>query len=473
MRRGIGLIEVIMQLLRIKELLALPAAGQEVCVNGWVRTRRDTGEFSFIEINDGSCLANAQIIALPSLPNYQAEILRLATGSSISVEGTVVDSPGKGQRFEIQARGIVVYGYAPPDYPLQKKRHSFEYLREIAHLRPRTNALGAVGRLRSELSFAAHRFFHERGFYYVHTPIITASDCEGAGAMFRVSTLDAENPPRDKEGRVDFSKDFFARPAGLTVSGQLEAEAFALALGKVYTFGPTFRAENSNTPRHLAEFWMIEPEMAFCRLERDMDLAEEFIRYLVKDALTNSNEDLRLFNERIDTGLIERLERIASSTFERITYTDAIAALEKNNAAFEFPVTWGSDIQSEHERYLTEMVFKKPVIVHDYPRAIKAFYMRANDDGKTVRAMDVLVPRIGELIGGSEREERYDVLLARLKEQGLDEKNYWWYLELRKYGSAPHAGFGLGFERLMLLVTGMQNIRDVVPFPRYPGNVGF
>jgi asparaginyl-tRNA synthetase len=389
------------------------------------------------------------------------------------VEGAVVDSPGKGQRFEIQARRIIVHGYAPPDYPLQKKRHSFEYLREIAHLRPRTNALGAVGRLRSELSFAAHRFFHERGFYYVHTPIITASDCEGAGAMFRVSTLDVGNPPRDVQGRVDFTKDFFARPAGLTVSGQLEAEAYALALGKVYTFGPTFRAENSNTPRHLAEFWMIEPEMAFCRLESDMDLAEEFVRYLVKEALTNNQEDLRLFDERIDTGLIERLERIAASTFERISYADAIAALEKNNAAFEFPVKWGSDIQSEHERYLTEIVFKKPVIVHDYPGAIKAFYMRANDDGKTVRAMDVLVPRIGELIGGSEREERYDVLLARLKEQGLDEKNYLWYLDLRKYGSAPHAGFGLGFERLMLLVTGMQNIRDVVPFPRYPGNVGF
>jgi len=462
-----------MQLLRIKELLVLPAAGDEVRLSGWVRTRRDTKEFSFIEINDGSCLANAQVIALPSLSNYQAEILKITTGSSVTVEGTVVDSPGKGQRFEIRAKTIAVHGYAAPDYPLQKKRHTFEYLREIAHLRPRTNSLGAVGRLRSELSFAVHRFFHERGFYYIHTPIITASDCEGAGAMFRVSSLDAENPPRDKEGRVDFTKDFFGKPASLTVSGQLEAEIYALALGKVYTFGPTFRAENSNTPRHLAEFWMIEPEMAFCRLKEDMDLAEEFVRYLVADVLKNSREDLAVFNERIDTGLIERLEHIASSTFERITYTDAIAALEKNNGAFEFPVKWGSDIQSEHERYLTETVFKKPVIVYDYPKTIKAFYMRANDDGKTLRAMDVLVPRIGELIGGSEREERYDVLLARLKEQGLDEKNYWWYLELRKYGSTPHAGFGLGFERLMLLVTGMQNIRDVVPFPRYPGNAEF
>lgn len=469
--RAINLI--FMKLLRIKDLLSLQTSGGEVRINGWVRTRRDTKEFSFIEINDGSCLANAQVIALPSLPNYQADILRLTTGSSITVEGMVVESPGKGQRFEVRAKNIVVHGYAPSDYPLQKKRHTFEYLREIAHLRPRTNSLGAVGRLRSELSFAAHRFFHERGFYYIHTPIITASDCEGAGAMFRVSTLDAENPPRDKKGGVDFSKDFFGKPASLTVSGQLEAEIYALALGNVYTFGPTFRAENSNTPRHLAEFWMIEPEMAFCRLKDDMDLAEEFVRYLVADALKNSSEDLAVFNERIDTGLIERLEHIAASTFERISYADAIAALEKNNGAFEFPVKWGSDIQSEHERYLTETVFKKPVIVHDYPKAIKAFYMRANDDGKTVRAMDVLVPRIGELIGGSEREERYDVLLARLKEQGLDEKNYWWYCELRRYGSTPHAGFGLGFERLMLLVTGMQNIRDVVPFPRYPGNAEF
>ncbi len=462
-----------MRLLRVKELLSLPAAGDEVRISGWVRTRRDSSEFSFIEINDGSCLANVQVIAQPALPNYQTEILRLATGSSVTVEGMVVDSPGKGQRFEIQARNIIVYGFAPPDYPLQKKHHSFEYLREIAHLRPRTNALGAVARIRSSLSFAVHRFFHERGFYYIHTPVITASDCEGAGAMFHVSTLDPEKMPRNKEGGIDFSKDFFGKPASLTVSGQLEAEIYALSLGKVYTFGPTFRAENSNTPRHLAEFWMIEPEMAFCRLSENIDLAEEFVRYLVADVLKNSREDLLLFNDRIDKELLERLEHIAESTFERITYTDAIAALEKNNASFEFPVKWGSDIQSEHERYLTEEVFKKPVIVYDYPKSIKAFYMRANDDNKTVRAMDVLVPRIGELIGGSEREERHDALLARLKEMGLDEKNYWWYLELRRYGTAPHAGFGLGFERLMLLVTGMQNIRDVIPFPRYPGNAEF
>jgi asparaginyl-tRNA synthetase len=462
-----------MQLLRVKELLALPSAGGEVCICGWVRTRRDTGEFSFIEINDGSCLACAQVIALPSLPNYTTEILRLTTGSSITVEGSVEDSPGKGQKFEIKAKTIVVHGYAPSDYPLQKKRHSFEYLREIAHLRPRTNALGAIGRLRSDMSYAVHRFFHERGFYYVHTPIITASDCEGAGAMFRVSALDPEKPPRNAQGNIDFTKDFFGKPAGLTVSGQLEAEIYALALGKVYAFGPTFRAENSNTPRHLAEFWMIEPEMAFCRLEGDMDLAEEFVRFLVREALTNNRDDLQLFNERIDTGLIERLEHIESSAFERITYTDAIKELEKNNSSFEYPVQWGSDIQSEHERFLTETVFKKPVIVHDYPKVIKAFYMRANDDGKTVRAMDVLVPRIGELVGGSEREERPDALRSRLKELGLDEKNYWWYLDLRTYGSAPHAGFGLGFERLMLLLTGMQNIRDVIPFPRYPGNAEF
>jgi asparaginyl-tRNA synthetase len=462
-----------MQLLRVKDLLSLQTSGEEVRLNGWVRTRRDTKEFSFIELYDGSCIACAQVIALPSLSNYSTEILRLTTGSSITVEGTVVDSPGKGQTYEIRAKAVTVHDVAPSDYPLQKKRHSFEFLRGIAHLRPRTNALGAVARLRSDMSFAVHRFFHERGFYCIHTPIITASDCEGAGAMFRVSSLELENPPRNADGRIDFTKDFFGKPAGLTVSGQLEAEIYALALGRVYTFGPTFRAENSNTPRHLAEFWMVEPEMAFCRLDGDMDLAEEFVRSLVRTALTDSSEALRFFNERIDTGLVDRLEHIASSAFERVTYTDAIKALEKNNASFEFPVKWGSDIQSEHERFLTEIVFKKPVIVHDYPKTIKAFYMRANDDGKTVRAMDVLVPRIGEIVGGSEREERHNVLSARLKELGLDEKSYWWYCDLRKFGSAPHAGFGLWFERLMLLLTGMQNIRDVIPFPRYPGNAEF
>jgi asparaginyl-tRNA synthetase len=462
-----------MLILTVKQILSLPAAGEEVRVHGWVRTRRDTKELSFIEINDGSCTANVQVIALPSLSNYQADIVKLTTGSSVTVEGAVVASPAQGQRYELQGSAIFVHGFAPADYPLQKKRHSFEYLREIAHLRPRTNTLGAVARLRNSLSFAIHRFFQERGFFYVHTPIITASDCEGAGAMFRVSTLDPETAARNERGAIDFTKDFFGKPASLTVSGQLEAECYALALGKVYTFGPTFRAEHSNTPRHLAEFWMVEPEMAFCRLSDDMDLAEAFVRFLAKTALAENSDDLAFFNERIDQGLLSRLETIASSSFERISYTEALAILEKKNDEFEFPVAWGSDIQSEHERYLCETVFKKPVIVYDYPKSIKAFYMRANDDGTTVRAMDLLVPRIGELIGGSEREERYDVLTARLRELGLDEKNYWWYLDLRKYGGTPHAGFGLGFERLMLLFTGMQNIRDVIPFPRYPGNADF
>jgi asparaginyl-tRNA synthetase len=462
-----------MKLLTVKQILNLPSAGETVSVGGWVRTRRDTKEFSFLEINDGSCGANLQVIALPTLTNYAAEIDKLTTGSSLTVEGTVVDSPAKGQKYELRADKIEVHCFAPADYPLQKKRHSFEYLREIAHLRPRTNTLGAIARLRSGLSFAIHRFFQERGFFYVHTPIITASDCEGAGAMFHVSTLDPNAPPRDEKGAIDFTKDFFGKPASLTVSGQLEGESYALALGKIYTFGPTFRAEHSNTPRHLAEFWMVEPEMAFCRLEQDMDLAEEFVAALAKAALDNHADDLQFFNERIDQGIIARLETIAAKSFERITYTDAVALLEKSNAPFEFPVSWGSDIQSEHERYLCETVFKKPVIVYNYPKSIKAFYMRANDDGKTVRAMDLLVPRIGELIGGSEREERHDVLVNRLRELNLDEKNYWWYLDLRKYGSAPHAGFGLGFERLMLLVTGMQNIRDVIPFPRHPGNAEF
>ncbi len=457
----------------IKELFALPAAGCAVRINGWVKTRRDAKEFSFIEINDGSCRANLQVIALPALVNYRTEVQNLTTGSSVTVEGLLKDSPGREQRFEIQAERIVVHSCAPPDYPLQKKRHSFEYLREIAHLRPRTNALGAIARLRSSLSFAVHRFFNERGFSWVHTPIITASDCEGAGAMFRVSTLDPEAPPRTGDGLVDFSRDFFGKRASLSVSGQLEAEIYALALGKVYTFGPAFRAENSNTPRHLAEFWMVEPEMAFCGLEEDMDLGEEFVKYLVRDALTNSADDLKLFDERIENGLIGRLEEIATSTFERISYTDAIAILEKHNDDFEFPVCWGSDIQSEHERFLTEKVFLRPAIIYDYPREIKAFYMRQNDDGRTVAAMDVLVPRIGELIGGSAREERLELLARRIVELGLDKKDYWWYLDLRKYGSAPHAGFGLGFERLMLLVTGMQNIRDVIPFPRFPGNAEF
>ena len=462
-----------MKTMRIADIFKLDKSGDQIGVNGWVRTRRDAKGFSFLEINDGSTLANLQVIAAETLPLYENVIQKITTGSSLSIEGTVIESPGEGQRFELHAEKIEVLGLAPLEYPLQKKKHSFEFLREIAHLRPRTNSIGAVARVRSSLSYAVHTFFQERGFCYVHTPIITTSDAEGAGAMFRVSTLDPEKLPRTEQGAVDFSKDFFGKPASLTVSGQLEGEIYALALGKIYTFGPTFRAENSNTPRHLAEFWMIEPEVAFYRLAEDMDLAEEFVRYLARHVLEKNHDDLSFFNDRIDKELLERVKNIAESPFERLTYTDAMKILEKNNDKFEYKVKWGSDIQSEHERYLTEVTFKKPVIVYDYPKEIKAFYMRLNDDNKTVRAMDVLVPRIGELIGGSEREERHDVLVDKIKALGLDEKNYWWYLDLRKFGSTPHAGFGLGFERLILLVTGMQNIRDVIPFPRFPGNAEF
>ncbi|HMA65743.1 MAG TPA: asparagine--tRNA ligase [Chitinispirillaceae bacterium] len=462
-----------MEAIRISDILKYDKSGLELVVNGWVRTRRDAKGFCFLEINDGSCLANLQVIAPETLPDYDTLIQKITTGSSVSVQGKLVDSPAQGQKFELHALSLDVLGLAPQDYPLQKKKHSLEFLREIAHLRPRTNSIGAVARVRSSLSYAVHTFFQERGFCYVHTPIITASDCEGAGEMFHVSTLDPEKLPRTPDDKVDYSKDFFGKPASLTVSGQLEGEIYAMALGKVYTFGPTFRAENSNTPRHLAEFWMIEPEVAFYRLADDMNLAEEFVRYLAKHALDKNLADLEFFNERIDNGVIDRVRNIAESPFERISYTDAISILEKNNDKFEYQVKWGSDIQSEHERYLTEVTFGKPVIVHDYPKDIKAFYMRLNDDNKTVRAMDVLVPKIGELIGGSEREERLDVLTDRIKLMGLDEKSYWWYLDLRKFGSTPHAGFGLGFERLILLLTGMQNIRDVIPFPRYPGNAEF
>jgi asparaginyl-tRNA synthetase len=418
-------------------------------------------------------MAGLQVIAESSLANYSTDVIRLTTGSSVTVEGTVVDSPGKGQKYELRASSVVIHGLAPSDYPLQKKQHSFEFLREIAHLRPRTNSIGAVARIRSSLSFAVHTFFQERGFHYFHAPIITASDCEGAGEMFKVTTLDLANVPRDESGAVDFSKDFFGKQAGLTVSGQLEGEIYACALGRIYTFGPTFRAENSNTPRHLAEFWMIEPEMAFCDLAGDMDLAESFVRFLAGWVLEKNRDDLEFFSKRIEPAVITTLENIRDTGFERLSYTDAVAILEKNNGSFEYKVKWGTDIQTEHERYLAEKVFGKPVIVYDYPRDIKAFYMKQNDDGKTVRAMDVLVPRIGELIGGSQREDRFDALLDRIRSRGLDEKNYWWYLDLRKYGGVPHSGFGLGFERLILLATGMQNIRDVIPFPRYPGNAEF
>jgi len=460
-------------LLRIIDLLQTGKPGDLVIVNGWVRTRRDAKEFSFIEINDGSCMENLQVIAAGALPNFTADVLKLTTGSAVRVEGALRTSPGGKQALEAHASALQVYSFAPADYPLQKKHHSFEFLREIAHLRPRTNSIGAVARMRSSLAMAIHCFFQERGFAYVHTPIITTSDCEGAGEMFRVTTLDLANSPKNQDGAVDYARDFFGKSASLTVSGQLEGEIYAMALGRIYTFGPTFRAENSNTARHLAEFWMIEPEAAFFSLIDDMDLAEEFVRYLAKHALEKNRADVDFFNSRIDTSLTAVLENIANNGFERMSYTEAIKVLEKNTAGFEYPVSWGIDLQSEHERYLTETVFKKPVIVYDYPKEIKAFYMKLNDDEKTVRAMDVLVPRIGELIGGSEREDRYDALRGRIIGQGLSEKDYWWYLDLRKYGGAPHAGFGLGFERLMLLTTGMQNIRDVIPFPRYPQSAEF
>lgn len=445
---------------RIKNILREKPISAEVVVTGWVRTRRDTGGFSFIEVNDGSCLANLQIIADARLDNYQAEIIQLSTGTSLVVEGEVKASPAKGQEVEVHATKITVIGKADPEkYPLQKKRHSFEFLREISHLRPRTNALGAVGRVRSRLSYAVHQFFQDRGFIQVHTPIITTSDCEGAGEMFQVGT--------GKEGGK--SEHFFGRPAGLTVSGQLQAEVYALALGDVYTFGPTFRAEKSNTSRHLAEFWMIEPEMAFCDLRGNMQIAEEMLKYLLDDAMTHCPEDMELFDKFIEKGLLQKLQGVTKQEFAHITYTEAVDLLKKAKKQFEYPVAWGLDLQSEHERYLTEEVFKKPLTVTDYPATIKPFYMRVSDDGKTVAAMDILVPGIGEIVGGSQREERHDVLAARMSEVGISLVDYQWYLDLRLYGSVPHSGFGLGFERLIQFVTGMANIREVIPFPRTPG----
>ncbi len=462
-----------MKNLQISKVLEMAASDDIIRVVGWVRTKRASKTFSFLEINDGSCMKNLQIVVDDTLDNYGTDIAKLTTGSSIGVEGVLVESQGKGQKVELKAKMATVYGSAPDDYPMQKKRHSFEFLREIAHLRPRTNTIAAVSRIRSSLSYAVHSFFNENGFYYIHTPIITASDCEGAGEMFRVSTLDFANMPRKENNEVDFSSDFFGKPAMLTVSGQLEGEIFASAMGRIYTFGPTFRAENSNTPRHLAEFWMVEPEVAFFDLDDNMDLAEDLVRYLARWVLEKNQADLEFFNLRIENTVLEVLHNIADNAFERISYTEAVSLLEKNNDAFEYKVSWGTDIQTEHERYLSEQVFKKPVIVYNYPKEIKAFYMMLNDDNKTVRAMDVLVPRIGELVGGSERENRYDVLVNRIRDCGLPEKDYWWYLDLRKYGSVPHAGFGLGFERLILLATGMKNIRDVIPFPRFPGSADF
>jgi asparaginyl-tRNA synthetase len=457
---------------RIKDIMGREIAGGEVMVQGWVKTRRSSGAVSFIQVNDGSTLGDLQVVAEESLPNYQIiEILN--AGCSITVTGELVESLGKGQKYEVQARTLEVLGFADPEtYPLQKKRHTLEFLREIAHLRPRTNTFGAMARVRSAMSFAIHQFFQERGFLYIQTPMITASDAEGAGAMFRVTTLDLNNPSR-KNGVVDDEEDFFGKPTFLTVSGQLEAEIFAQALTDVYTFGPTFRAENSNTSRHLAEFWMVEPEVAFCDLDGLAELAENFLKYIFSYVLEKCPEDMAFFNQWYDKTAISTLEGIVNSSFERLTYTEAIDLLKDSSESFEFPVEWGLDLQSEHERYITEKKIGKPVVVTNYPKEIKAFYMRLNDDGKTVRAMDVLVPRIGEIIGGSQREERREALEERLKQAGMDEKDYWWYLDLRRYGTAPHAGFGLGFERTVQFVTGMQNIRDVIAFPRTPKNAEF
>lgn len=456
----------------IKDLLRDGSPGSRVLVKGWVRTRREGRGLCFIEINDGSVITNIQVVAVESMPGY-GEVIRLSTGSSLAVTGELVESPAKGQRFEIRADSVEVYGRTDPaEYPLQKKNHSFEFLREIAHLRPRTNTFGAVFRVRNALAAAIHEFFQERGFFYVQTPIITASDCEGAGELFTVTTLDLLNVPVGG-GAVDFSGDFFGRKTGLTVSGQLEGELLATALDRIYTFGPTFRAENSNTSRHLSEFWMVEPEMAFAGLDDDIALAEDFLKHIIVRCLERCPEDMAFFDDRIQKGVIGMLEGVARSSFEVITYTEAVELLERSGEPFEFPVAWGDDLQSEHERYITEKKFKRPVVVVDYPAAIKAFYMKLNDDRRTVRAMDVLVPRIGEIIGGSEREDRYDVLIDRMREVGLNPDDYSWYLDIRRFGTVPHAGFGLGFERTVQFVTGMQNIRDVIPFPRTPGNAEF
>ena len=446
----------------VKHLLASESAEASVELSGWVRTRRDSKEFSFVELNDGSCLQGIQVIIDAGIPGSD-QVSKMNTGASVSVVGELVESPGKGQSWEVRATEVSLLGEAPEDFPLQKKGHSPEFLRSIAHLRPRTNLYGAVFRMRSRLAYAVHRFFNEREFTYVHTPIITASDCEGAGEMFRVTT----NPTGKPE------EDFFGKQSYLTVSGQLEGETFACALSNIYTFGPTFRAENSNTTRHAAEFWMIEPEMAFCNLEGDMDLAEDFMKFLVKDVLENNEGDLTIFEKFIDKGLRPRLEKLASSGFGRMTYTEAVEQLLKSGKKFDYPVEWGVNLQSEHERYLCEEVVKGPLTVYNYPKSIKPFYMRTNDDGKTVTAMDVLVPGVGEIIGGAQREERHDLLKERMIADGLDLEDYGWYLDLRKYGTVPHAGFGAGFERLLMYVTGMQNIRDVIPFARTPGHCEF
>ena len=460
-------------------LRGTPGVDAEVTVKGWVRTRRDSkGGFSFVAVNDGSCFDSIQVVAAKELPNYAEQILHLTAGCSVVCTGKLVKSQGKGQAFEVQASAVDVLGMVddPDTYPISPKQHSFEYLREVAHLRPRTNTFGAVARVRHTLANAVHRFFHENGFLWIHTPIITTSDAEGAGQMFKVSTLDLANLPRTPDGQVDYAQDFFGKQASLTVSGQLDVETYCMALSKVYTFGPTFRAENSNTARHLAEFWMIEPEIAFADLSADADLAEAFLKYIFRALLNERPDDLKFFAERIDKECVTRLQKFVDSSFERVTYTDAIGILEKAAAGgrkFEFPVKWGMDLQTEHERYLTEEHVGRPVVVMNYPKDIKAFYMRLNDDGRTVAAMDVLAPGIGEIIGGSQREERLDVLDRRLAEMHMDPKVYWWYRDLRRYGTVPHAGFGLGFERTIMYATGMQNVRDVIPFPRTPGHAEF
>ncbi len=456
----------------IRDLLQ-EAPGTSVVARGWVKTRRDSKGIYFVQLSDGSSFRDLQVVIDRGSVDSQT-MLRVTTGASICVEGELVESPAKGQSVELQAKSLFVYGDADPlEYPLQKKGHTLEFLREIAHLRPRSNTFGAVFRVRNVLTRAVHDFFQQRGFIHVATPIVTASDCEGAGELFSVSTLDMENVPKNERGQVDYARDFFGEPTFLTVSGQLEGETFAQAMTNVYTFGPTFRAENSNTPRHLAEFWMVEPEMAFCDLDDDMELAEEFLKYLIGTVLGECGDDLRFFNQRIDKTVLATLEHVVESDFAHVTYTDAVEMIEKANRNWEFPVGWGCDLQSEHERYLTEECFQRPVVVTDYPRSIKPFYMRANEDGRTVRAMDVLAPRIGEIIGGSQREERLDVLRDRMQQQQLSEEVYYWYLDLRRFGSVPHSGFGLGLERMLSYVTGMKNIRDVIPFPRTPGHAKF
>ncbi len=462
-----------MKRIKIRQLLQSPPADTDVLVKGWVRTKRGNKNVAFIALNDGSTINNIQVVA--DVSQFSEAILKdITTGACIAVKGKLVKSQGQGQSVEIQAAEIELYGKSDAEtYPLQKKGHSMEFLREIAYLRPRTNTFGAVLRLRHAMAFAIHKYFNDKGFFYLHTPIITGSDAEGAGEMFHVTTFDLASIPRNKDGEPDYSQDFFGKPTNLTVSGQLEGELGALALGDIYTFGPTFRAENSNTPRHLAEFWMIEPEMAFYDLNDNMDLAEDFIKYLVKYALENCIDDLEFLNNMIDKGLLERLKFVVNNEFVRITYTEAVSILEGSGRKWDYPVGWGRDLQAEHERFLVEEHFKKPVILVDYPREIKAFYMKQNNDGKTVRAMDVLFPGIGEIIGGSQREEDYDKLMARIRELKLPEKDLWWYIETRKFGTAPHSGFGLGFERLLQFITGMSNIRDVIPFPRTPKNAEF